>query len=361
MERSLHKLNNIQLAEKLTTELTGNYNYLVTDDIQLFSNDMRIEDETYIPTLLKVMTIFQDPNKYARTEVYSLTFRVNKNLSKDSFYNDMDTFKSSQTDELIDSEYVTKIYQKIKYVGDDVLEGQEYWMYELEFTWIYSLALVGSQSVIKVDTVEIPFIELDIVHDKAYISNQTSGSSYRMTNDTILLTVPLILTNTKIGTLFNYINSDNYNTEFVLDINGVEKTVVLKRGQIRYMKTGLITNMILTLETAYPRVTFTLDGEIVPNSAWRLEMKATIETHKRVGDKMYGYASGKTRSWSVTLVKDSSTVYAKVVDDLLDDTLNQTYELVRDTDTFTVILGQVIEEYSETGDMTLQCQFIEYE
>jgi hypothetical protein len=360
-ERSSFKLNSRQLAIRLTTELTGNYNYVVVDNEQLFSQNMKLDGESYIPVVLNVVTSFPDPNKFITTEVYQLHFRVDKNIDILNFYNDIETFRSGQSDELIDSEYVTKTYQKVIYAGQDVIEGIEYSMFTLEFTWVYSLSIVGSQALIKIDDVSIPFIELDIAHDKAYISNEASGSSYRMTNDIILLTVPLILSNSGITTIFNYINSDSYNTEFDLSINGVVKTVVLKRGQVRYLKNGLITNMILTLETAYPRVTFTLDGEVIPNTQWEFSMKSTTTEYKRKGDGVTGQATGKVKGWNVTLVKDGSTVYDKVVADMYSSTLNQTYTLVKDGYTFTVILSDVMEAYAETGDMAINCRFTEYE
>jgi len=360
-------VNNKQIADKLTTELTGNYNYVVSDDEQLFSKNMKISDESYIPVILRLITPFQDPNKYQLTSVYTLAFYVDKRLDKDLFYNDIDSFKSSQVDELIGSDYITKTYQSVRNTEEEYLnKGIEYWVYELEFTWVYSLAIVGSQSTIKIDTVEIPFIECDITHDIAYINNiahDTALTNYRMSNDIILLIVPLILSNTAISSVYNYSNTNGYNNIVALDINGVSKSLVIKRTNVKYLKTGQLTVMTITLETAYPRVTFTLDGEVIPNTSWRFNGKKEVSPSKRstsTPDLLRSYPKGKHRTWTVTVVKDDSTLYDKIVADLYGTDLDTTYALVRDGSTYTVHMTDGVEQYTETGDTAIECMLQEY-
>lgn len=359
-------MNLKSISDKLTTELTGNYNYVVTDDNQLFSRDMKLSDESYIPVVLSLITSFQDTNKYMLTELYQLNFRVSKDLSKDLFYTDIASFRSTQTDELISSEYITKTYENVRQVGEDTIDGIDYWLYEMNFTWIYSLAIVGSQSVIKIDTVEIPFIECDITHDIAYINNiahDTSDLNYRMSNDIILLTVPLILSNTAIASVFNYSNSNGYNNIVALDINGLTKSMVIKRTNVKYLKNGGMSVLVITLETAYPRVTFTLDGEVIPNTAWRFNGKKEAAPSKRSTtnpDLLRSYAKGKQRSWTINLVKDDSVLYDKIIDDLYGTDIDTTYTLIRDGVTYTVHMTDGVEQFSETGDTSVECLFQEY-
>ena len=356
-------MNIKQLADKLTTELTGTYNYVVSDDNQLFSRDMKLDSESYIPVVLSLVTSFPDTNKYQLTELYQMTFRVSKDLSKDTFYTDIQTFKTAQTDELISSEYVTKTYENMRQIGEDTIDGIDYWLYEMNFTWIYSLAVVGSQSTIKIDTVEIPFIECDITHDIAYINNiahDTALTNYRMSNDIILLTVPLILSNTAIASVYNYSNTNGYNNIVALDINGVSKSLVIKRTNVKYLKTGQLTVMVITLETAYPRVTFTIDGEVIPNTNWKYDAKYTIMPSARVGANVKGYHNDKTKSWNVTFVKDNSAIYEKIYNDVYGDTLKTEYTLIRDSlDPVTVIIENATEEHTETGDMAIAVRFVE--
>lgn len=360
MERS-SSVNLKTLADKLTTELTGTYTYVVTDDVQLFSIDMQMGGESYIPVILRLITTYQDPNTFVKTEMYQMSLRLNKELSRDTLYADIQSFVSSQVNETIGTDYVTKTYNSLVYSGDDVVNGVEYYLYDIDFTWVYSLAVVGSMAVIEINNVSIPFLECDITHDIAYISNETSGDNYRMTNDIIILTIPLILSNTGVSALYDYINSNEYNNAFTLEINGVSRSVALKQGSVRYIKNGLITNMILRFETYYPRVTFTLDGEVIPNTAWRFEGKKEMRTAKRsASDTTKGYASGKIKTWSLNLVKNTSDVYAKIYDDLYGNDKDITYTLVRDGVTYTVIMTTGVEEYTETGDMTINCQFVEY-
>lgn len=359
-------MNIKQLADKLTTELTGTYNYVVTDDNQLFSRDMKLDSESYIPVVLSLVTSFPDTNKYQLNELYQMTFRVSKDLSKDTFYTDIQTFKDTQTDELISSEYVTKTYENMRQIGEDTIDGIDYWLYEMNFTWIYSLAVVGSQSTIKIDNVTIPFIECDITHDIAYINNiahDTALTNYRMSNDIILLIVPLILSNTAISSVYNYSNTNGYNNVVDLEINGVSKSLVIKRTNVKYLKTGQLTVMVITLETAYPRVTFTLDGEVIPNTSWRFNGKKEVSPSKRstsTPDLLRSYPKGKHRTWTVTVVKDDSTLYDKIVADLYGTELDTIYTLVRDGSTYTVHMTDGVEQYTETGDTAIECMLQEY-
>ena len=359
-------MNLKSIADKLTTELTGNYNYNVTEENQLFSKDMELDSERYIPVLLNLVTSYPDTNKYMLTELYSLTFRVAKDLDKDLFYTDMASFKSSQTDEVISSEYVTKTYENVRKINEDTILGVDYWIFELNFTWTYSLSIVGNQSTLKIDTVTIPFIECDITHDIAYINNiahDTSLTNYRMGNDVIRLVVPLILSNTAILSVFNYSNSNGYNNIVSLDINGTVKSMIIKRTNVKYLKNGQMTQLVIVLETAYPRVSFTLDGVEIPNTSWRFNGKKEVSVSKRSitsPDTLKSYPKGKHKSWSVIFVKDDSVLYEKIKDDLYGDDLSQTYTLIRDGETYTLHMTDGVEQYTETGDMAIECQFQEY-
>jgi hypothetical protein len=358
MERSLD-VNNKQLADKLTTELTGTLNYVVSDDIQLFSKDMRLGGEIYIPAVLSTVTSFENENRYITTTVYQLQFRVAREL-KDDFMADIDTFRASQTTETIGSYLVTKVCEKPIKGEDTLVKGVEYSDFTMEMRWTYSLSKVGTSTVIKVDTVQIPFIACDVVHDISYVSNESSNTGYRLTNDRVVITVPLIVANSKVLSLYQAVNSDAYNQVYSLEIDGNVKSVVLKRGQYTFTNTATVTNMILTFETHYPRVEVRLDNVIIPVTAYMYSGKKIIQSDKRVGDLNIGYATSKTRTWAITFVIDNSEVMTKLQADAYGNTIGITYTLdIGLPFNFTVELADVTEKYTETGDMFLECQFIE--
>ena len=357
-------MNTKQLADKLTTELTNNLNYSVTDDVQLFNEDMELGGEPYVPVLASLITSLPNENKYITTVTYQLTFKVA--VSKiDLFYADMENFRDTQVNEIIGSDYVSKVIYREVYQREDVENSIDYREFTVDMIWTYALSVVGSQSVIKIDTFEIPFLTCSITHDIGYVSNEahdTAYDNYRLSNDTILLEIPLILADTKVNEIYDEINSNSYNKTYVLDINGVSKTVVLKQSQVTLTRNGGLTSMILTLETAYPRVSITLDGESIPVTAYRYNGKVTTTDGKKssLDAILRTHGVSKVRSWSITFVKDGSTIYDKIVNDVYGNTLDTTYELVRDGKTYTLMLADAVEEYTETGDMSIQCQFIDY-
>jgi hypothetical protein len=359
MERSLN-VNNKTLADKLTTELEGALQYKVTDDVQLFSKDMRLGNVEYVPVILQTISSFENENRYIFNTTYQLTFKVRNSL-RDDFYDDMDTFRATQLTEVIGSYIVTKVVSKPIQSIKSTDNGIDYFEYTVDMLWTSSLAKVGTAAVIKVDTVQVPFTRCDVVHDISYISNLSVLTNYRMTNDTVLLYIPLILANAKVSSLYDLINSDSYNSVHVLDIDGKAKTVVLKRGQYVYENTSTIAGMILTFETHYPRVTITLNGISLPISAYRYNGKKTIDMSGRTNDIQKGRGNGKVRTWTITFVNDESSLMANLILDGYGDTVGTTYTLVTRGATYTVELGDVTEEFTETGNMTLQCQFIEYE
>ena len=348
-------MNNKQLADKLTTELTGILNYVVSDDVQLFSKDTKIGGEEFVPAVISTISSFENDNRFVRTFVYQLTFKVRSTLV-DSFYSDMADYKASQTTEVIGSYTVTKITESPIFQEKHTTQGVVYHEFTMELRWVYALSKVGTSVIIKIDDVQVPFQSCDVIHDKSYVSNQAQGSNYRMTNDLVTLQVPLIVANTKILEFYNDVNSNTYNKTYVLDIDGVEKTLVLKKGQYTFTNSSSLTGLILTLETHYPRLEILIDGVSLPITAYQYQGKKIIETSSRSGGGTKGYGSSKVRTWSITIVKDGSATWTKLYNDAYDDTLDITYTL----EGFTVELADAVVRFTETGDMTLECQFTEY-
>jgi hypothetical protein len=359
MERSLN-VNNKALADKLTTELEGALQYVVTDDVQLFSKDMRLGEVEYVPVVLDTITSFENENRYINNTTYQLTFKVKDDL-KDRFYDDMDAFRLSQLTEVIGSYVVTKVVYKPIQTIQSTDNGIDYYEYTVDMIWTSSLAKVGTNAVIKVDTVAVPFTRCDVIHDISYISNQSLGLNPRMTNDTVTLYIPLIISNTKVASLYNLVNSDYHNSVHTLDIDGISKSVVLKRGQYTYENTSSIAGMVLTFETHYARVTITLNGVSLPISAYRYNGKKTVDMSGRLSDVQLGKGNSKIRTWTITFVNDLSETIQGLITDGYGGTVGTTYTLVTRGTTYTVELVDVTEEFTETGNMTLQCQFIEHE
>lgn len=352
-------MNNKQLADKITTELTGYLQYVVTDDVQWFDKNTKLGDESYVPVVLTVVATFENENRYVRNETYHLQFRVKRD-QRDPFYADMDAFKASQTTEAIDTYFVTKVVEKPVKGETNTIRGVEYIDYTVEMRWTWALSRVGTSTVIKVDNVDIPFITCDVAHDKVYVSNQAQSSGYRLTTDTVILTVPLIVANTKVADLYASVNDNEYNRVYELSIDGNVKNVVLKRGQYIFANTATVTQMILTFETHYPRVMITLDGDVLPVTAYFFSGKKIFDMAPRTNDIQRGYATSKIRTWSITFVINDTDVMAKLYNDAYGNVVGVTYTLdVGLAQTYKVELGEINERYTETGDMALECQFIE--
>lgn len=347
------------IADYLTTALNGNnLQYDVTDNVQLFDEEMKIGGLDYVPAVLTLVSPFVEESGFRSSFVFNLHFRF-KRESIDDFYDDIATFSASETPVTEGSFQVVKTYQAPRYLSEETSNGVDYFDFNLEFTWVYNLAIVGIASTISIDGVTIPFLSCNVEHDTSYISNQSSGSNYRLTNDIIKLQIPLILTNTKVSSLYADINSNDYNKVYTMVINGLSKSVALKKGVYQLDNNSNVVGMTLTLETAYPRVTITLDGETIPNSAYHYNGKKLSVTDSKTDDRTVAYPTEKVKSWSLTLVKDTSTVYAKVVADGYGDTITAEYTLVRDGVSYTVFLADFVEKYTETGDMVVECQFME--
>lgn len=349
------------LANKLTTELTGNLSYIVTDDTQLFSEDMRLGDVKYVPAVVSHITSFVPDNKYSSTHTYQITFKVE--ISKlDNFYTDMATFRSTQSDEIIGTDYVSKITYQEVFQREETENGFVYKEFTVDLIWTYSLSVVGSQAIIKIDDVVVPFMTCNVVHDVAYVSNQAEGTNYRMTNDIVTLTLPLILSNAKIEAIYEAVNTDVYNTEYELDIDGAIKTVVLKKSNMTLNRDGNLTSIVLVLETAYPRVSITLDNVELPITAYQYQGRVTTTDGKKssLDAILRTHGVSKVRSWSITFVKTDSPIYQKIVNDAYGNTLDTTYTLIRDGVSYTLMLADAVERYTETGDMMIECQFIDY-
>jgi len=335
-------------------------NYVVSDDVQLFSKDTKLENgEEYTPVVLTTITSFENENRYIRNYVYQLTARVKK-TARDNFDSDMIDFRDSQLTETIGSYLVTKVVEKPIKTSEQTIKGVDYYDYTVEMRWTYALSKVGTNVVISVDSVTIPFVNCEVTHDIGYVSNQSAGSGYRLTNDTVVLTIPLIVANSKVLAMYTAVNSDAYNQTYTLSIDGNSKTVVLKRGAYSFSNQASVSVLIVTFETHYPRVTVELDGDIMPVTAYRYNGKKVIESSERVNDVQMGYSTSKVRTWSITFVVDSSTAMAKLQADAYGDTLGVSYTLdIGLASNFTVELTDVVESYTETGDMKLECQFIE--
>ena len=351
-------MNPKSIADYLTTALSTNNEYQVTDDVQLYDENMKTSKKSYVPAVL-TMSPFVEESGFRYTKIFNLHFLFKRSYI-DTFYSDIALFiENEKAPSTEGSFYITKTYQFPRMTNSVRNGGVEYYEFDLSFTWVYSLAVIGSSSIIKVDTVAIPFTSCKVEHDTSYIANQSSGNNYRMTNDTINLTIPLILTDSKVSSLYADANSNDYNKTYTLDINGISKSVVLKKAIYTLVKGSGLTEMTLVLDTAYPRVTITLDGETVPQSAYSFNGKKMVIPDAISGAVAKGYPTQKVKSWSITLVKDASTVYAKVIADGYGNTVDTTYTLVRDGVSYTVFMEDFSEGFTETGDMKVDCKFME--
>lgn len=348
------------IADYLTTALTGTNTFVVTDNVQYYNEDLTVNDEKYIPALITLVAPFREETGFRETFTFNLHFKVD-NRYIDDFYTDIQSFIDSETPVTEGSFQVVKTYQSVRYTGKDGNGTIDYYEFDLEFTWVYNLSVVGKLSTITVDGNALLFTSCRIDHDTAYVSNITSTTdNYRLTNDLITLEVPLILSNTAIATLYADMNSNYYNKTYTLVINGISKAVALKKNMMQINNTSETVGLTVILETAYPRVALTLDGANIPNTAYHFNSKRVSEPAGRIDDNQKAYITSIVKSWSITFVKDDSAIYTKVENDAYGNDGDITYTLIRDGRTFTVYIADVVESHTETGDMSLQCQFMEY-
>ena len=116
------------LADKLTTEfaaLTTGYDFdiIVTDDIQLYDSKMKEGNKNYVPCILTVNTSFKNENQYLEVFQYMLRFALPKKVEyRDTFISVLRAFSDSQTQEVIEGQYVLKTAQYETYTGEDTIK-----------------------------------------------------------------------------------------------------------------------------------------------------------------------------------------------------------------------------------------------
>ena len=363
MERSLIVyLNN--LANRLTTELTGNLNYVVKDNIQYFNNDLEDMGSKYVPAVIELVSDFTRSDKYLVMETYKIKFHV-LDFNKELFIQDIESYKALQQPEVIGDMYIQKVFQSLSYENNAIINGIEYYVYSMEFAFTYAKTITGVGTVIKIGGIAIPFTNCIATHDISYISTQGLKDNLRMTNDLITLTVPLILSNAKVLELHNLSNSDFYNIVLDVEINGVLKNLALKKTTLTISKETALTSMVLLLETAYDRVPMTIDGHLVAIGSYRYDAKKvnkpvrpSIDGIK--SDLVKSYATGKVRTFSMTIINDGSVLYQKISDDAYGNEKNIKYTLEVKGNTYLVSLGDSNEQYTETGNTAIECMFVEY-
>ena len=77
-----------------------------------------------------------------------------------------------------------------------------------------------------------------------------------MTNDTVTISIPLILSNEKVLEIYNEVNSDYYNKVYSVTINDVVKSLALKKSVVEVTNDSSVYG--INAETSYPRVSITL-------------------------------------------------------------------------------------------------------
>lgn len=369
---------NSTLAAKLTTEFASvttayGFDIIVTDDIQLYDSKLKEGNKSYIPCVLTTVTSFKNENQFIEVFQYQLQFAVDKDY-RDDFMTVLDLFRATQVEEVIEGNYVLKTTQRETFTGEDRVKSKDYLFYNVILNWTYSQAFTGRNAAfyIKKDTeieyVSIPYIQYQPTHDITYVSNQSEGSSYRLTNDLVIMQIPLLFSNAKVLELYNRINNDSYNAVYDLKIvtGAVEiiKQVALKKGIMTVTKDSGLAVMQLTFETHYPRKTITLDGDTIPVVAFQSTKKKTIEPDNKYvegveEDKGYGVATNFVRSFNIKFVKNSTTAWNKLEADHEGSDLDTPYTLLIDGNSYNVMSSETTESFTDTGDLAIEVSFVE--
>lgn len=349
------------IASKLMSEIndyTNTFNIRITANKQLFDAYTELEDKSYIPAVLNVTNTFTNENKYSSRLTYQLAFYVLDSYVEE-FKQVIKNWSAIQLSEVINGNQVVKTTETLIPAEQRTDIGSNYEIYTLDLTWTYLLSLTGENFEIYVDNVAIPVLNYEIEHTMEYITNQSGGDNYRMTNDTVVLQIPLYLANTKVLELYNLLNNDDYNKTIELKtvVENIEhdKTLAIKKVRMAVVRNSQIAALVVTLETHYPRLTIKLDDESVPVISYSASFKTLYETDNRYDqDIAKGIATGRVRSWNMIIINDNSTAYQNIKASAKNSTLGETFTFTDyDLQTYTVEIAEIQDSFTSTGDISI--------
>lgn len=350
-----------EIAAKLTSEIndyTDTFNIRITANKQLYDKWMTLEDKSYIPAILTVTNTFTNDNKYSSRLTYQLAFYVLDSYVEE-FKQVIANWTAIQLSEVISGNQVVKTTENLIPAEQTTDNGSHYEFYTLDLTWTYLLSLTGENFVLYIDDEPVPFVNYEIEHTMEYITNETSGDNYRMTNDTVVLSIPLYLANTKVLEMYNLLNNDYYNKTIDLKtiVDSVEhdKTLVIRKARMSVIRNSQIAVLVLTCETHYPRLTIQLDGVSVPVISYSGSFKTLYLKDNRDGeDVSYGVATDRVRSWNMIIVNDNSDAYDDVKTSIKGSTLGQTFTFTDyDLNTYTVEIAEMQDQFTSTGNISI--------
>jgi len=361
MERS-GSVNLRELAQKLTTLIGDKLSYIITDDVQYHNNVIRDEKNEYVAGVLTLERPFVSANGYYRENNYSILFYIRQENKMD-FISDLSNFINSETTEIIDDNYVQKIYQTPIYQREETMSGVDYIVYQFDFVYSMSKAITGAYSTLLIDDVEVPFNRIEQVHDTSYVSSiLAKQENLRLTNDDFVLTLPLIVSNPKIKELYDLKNSDYFNIKIKLTINGVDFHLAIKRFAQTIERGGNVTNLIVVASTWYERTPIYIDEHLVSIAEYRFEMKkqSTPSALGSMPNRVRSYQENIIMTLSGVIVNDGSLAYQKMKNDMKDGNLTTTYQVVDGEHTYLMVMTNCIEIYTETGNTSLSFYLQEY-
>ena len=356
-----------ELAAKLTTELnvfSDTFKFKVTDNKQLYDEDMQIDNLDYIPVILTTQTTFTQENKYVSNVVYQLMFYVRTKWETE-FTEIYKSWANSQVNEEIDGQQVYKTTQDIIHANNDVDNATYYDTYKATLNWTYITALSGNGITIKVDGEIVPFTQIEGSHDKSYISNQSENTNDFLTDDNMVLTIPLNFGYDKVVELLDEVNESSYNVLHTITIEMADKTytknMVLRKGYYVTPKSSSIAAIQLTFGTEYPRVTVQINGVSIPVISYVFNPKTNFELDNVYGDtKVYGLSTDKINRWNLKIANDSSATYAAIYNDMRSAEVGTKFTLTdKDGVDYTVEVGELNESFTESGNQAIEINLTE--
>lgn len=361
MERS-GSVNLRELSEKLTTLINGELNYIITDDVQYHNNMIRDDRNDFTAGVLSLERPFVSANGYYMENSYSILFYV-KQEEKMAFISDVTNFINSENTELIEGNYTQKIYQTPVYQKEETLSGIDYIVYRFDFVYLMSKSITGAYSTLLIDDVSVPFTRIEQVHDTSFVSSiLDKQENLRLTNDDFVITLPLILSNNKVKELYDLKNSDYFNIKIKVTINDVDFNLAIKRFAQTIERGGNVTNLIIIASTWYDRTPKYIDSHLVSIAEYRFEMKkqSTPSALGSLPERVRSYPENIILTFSGVIVNDGSLVYQKMKNDMRNGNLSTTYQVLDDGNTYTMVLTNCIETYTETGNTSLSFYMQEY-
>jgi len=348
-------------------QLTANIPVVIQDDIMLYDEIMELTSQRIVPCVLKVERSLITESDLQETLNGVLWFYVPIE-KRDNLYLLLDTYRqieNAEKHELFGDYLITKTVQRYKF--DEYKKAQNglddyMFVLRMDFTWVITSGFVAGKHFkleVKtgsdVDYTQIPFVTYNMVNTKAYVSNVNEGTNEYLTDDDVIINVPLTLGNAKILEMYNDVDNNSYNKLYTFRLtvgSSIKvKELILKRGEYIVENSNKLVGLTLRYGAMYDRSSVLLDDVSVKLTDYTYDLTKG-ETPRRDGKTNKIKATEINRTWQVSIVDDNSDLYKALQDEIYGDTQsNHTLKITTKASnlyTYSVQVTKGVEGYKET-------------